>query len=368
MTILDRLLFREVLKTLAVILIILLLVVFASNMVKLLGKAADGSLGTEVLLPMIGLQLLKVLGSVLPPAFFFAVLWVLGSAYKQGEMVGFQSAGMSTGRLYRSIFIIAVPLSIFSGVLVMLVVPWANAHIEVIKFAQKDEARLSIVRPGTFTEYRQGDLVVYTAGLSGDGKRLQKVFVQDRQQGKLGIVVAEEAYLSLDPDTGERFVILGEGHRYEGSPGQAAMSLGHFEEYGFRVPKPALDTMHQRIGATPTSVLWAASDLRSFTELQARLSMPLAVLIFALLAVPLARSQPRKDIYGRLGMAILVYFIFMNLQRVAERWMELGSTPSWLGMWWVSVLMTLLAALILFLDSSRMARFMRAVPRFKRGR
>ena len=62
-------------------------------------------------------------------------------------------------------------------------------------------------------------------------------------------------------------------------------------------------------------------------ELQFRLSLPLAVLAFTLVAVSLARTTPRQGIYGRLGAAVVIYFVFMNLQRVSERWFETGLSP-----------------------------------------
>ncbi len=84
--------------------------------------------------------------------------------------------------------------------------------------------------------------------------------------------------------------------------------------------------------------------------------LPLGVLAFALVSVPLARSMPRQGVYGRLGLAILVYFVFMNLQRVAERWMGNGTTPAWLGMWWVPILMVLVAGLVILTDSHWFAK------------
>jgi lipopolysaccharide export system permease protein len=99
--------------------------------------------------------------------------------------------------------------------------------------------------------------------------------------------------------------------------------------------------------------LWQSEDPAYQAELQYRLSLPLAVLAFTLVAVPLARSVPRQGIYGRLGIAVLVYLVFMNLQQLGERWMENGVTPHWLGMWWVPALLAMAAVLVLLFDSPR---------------
>ena len=65
MTLIDRLLMREVFKALLVTLLILMLVLLASHFVKLLGKAAAGSISSHVVLSLLGLQAIKVLGCLL---------------------------------------------------------------------------------------------------------------------------------------------------------------------------------------------------------------------------------------------------------------------------------------------------------------
>ena len=360
MSIIDRLIFREVLKTLLVILLVLLLVLLASYVVKLLGKAAAGLLSPDVVMLMVGFQAIKVLGVLLPPAFFLSLLWVLGGMYRDSEIIALQSSGVGVARLYRAVLSIAVPVALLSLVLVLYILPWASNSIEDIKFAQRDTADISGVRPGKFNEFSRGDLVVYTQGLSADGKQLQDVFVQDRQRGELGLVVASQAYQVTDPASGDRYIILADGRRYQGQPGQADFSIAGFSEYAIRVPTAEAGERTLKLGAQSTQqLLEQAEHLPAQAELQYRYSVPTAVLVFALLAVPLARSQPRKDVYGRVALAVLIYFVFMNLQRIAERWMEVGTTPAWMGMWWVAVLMLGIGGLIVLLDSNWLAAQLR---------
>jgi len=365
--ILDRLLFREVLKTLAVILLILFLLLLANYMVKLLGKAAEGGISADVLLMLVMLEVTQELGLLIAPAFFFALLWVLGGMYRDGEMVALQASGVGPWRIHRTVLLVALPLSLFAGSLQLFVGPWAKGVTKQIQFAQKSSADISVVRSGHFNEFRKGDLVVYTRESSAAQGRLEGVFVQDRQQGELGVVMAGQAFQSVDENTGDRFIVLTNGTRYVGTPGQADYAIAHFDEYALRVPKLDLGKLSIGTSAQPTLALWMLGELDARVEIQDRLSGPIAVLIFALLAVPLARSQPRKDVYGRIGLAVVVYFVYMNLQRVAEHWMEAGTTPAWLGMWWVALVMLGIAGLIHFLDSHWLARQVRHL-RLRGGR
>ena len=48
-------------------------------------------------------------------------------------------------------------------------------------------------------------------------------------------------------------------------------------------------------------------------ELQWRISTPILALVLMVLAVPLARLRPRQGRFGRIGIAILVYFLYSQL-------------------------------------------------------
>ncbi|MGB5201392.1 MAG: LPS export ABC transporter permease LptF [Sedimenticolaceae bacterium] len=352
MGLIDRLLLREILQTLFIIVLVLALVLFSSTLVRYLGKAASGALSADILLLVVGLELVRATGLIIPPAFFFSVLWVLGRMHRDSEIVALEAAGFSQARLLRSIMLVALPLAVIVAVLVMELLPWARGSVDRLKAEQANTADISGVRQGRFSEFSRGGLVVYTERLGPDGSRLEGVFVQDRQQGRLGLVTAEGAFQTTDPETGERFVILTDGHRYEGTPGALDYSVGSFEQYAVRIPTLGLGVFKTRQSAKPWQALLASGTPRDWAEFQFRLSMPLALLGFAILAVPLARSSPRSGIYGRLTLAVLIYFTFMNLQRVAEQWLETGWMPAWLGMWWLPLVMLGFAGLMVLLDSN----------------
>ncbi len=346
----DRLLFREVFKALGLILGVLLSVLLANYMVRLLGQVATGSIGQDTFWAVVGLEMLRVAGRVIPPAFFFSILWVLGRMYRDSEIIALEAAGVGPLRIYRAFFVAAVPLALAVLVLVMEVLPWAKAKEEQIKADEQASLEISGLKPGRFNEFSRGELVFYAEAVAADGALLG-VFVQHRQQGKLGIVSAGRALQRVDPETGARYVVLQDGSRYDGQPGVSDFSIGRFSEYGIKIPSAARATPLSSVSARSWQDLWHAESLRERTELQYRWSFPLAVLAFVVVSVPLARSLPREGIYGRLMLAVLVYVVFMNLQRTAERWMAEGVTPEWLGMWWVPLSMGLVAVSVTVWDS-----------------
>ena len=350
LSILDRLLFREVVKALALILAVLVLVLLANSLVRVLGMVAAGSLGHDVMFMLVGLELIKASGFLIPPAFFFAILWVLGRMYRDGEMAALQGAGVGTLRVYRAFLLSTLPLALIVGLLVMSARPWAKAIEKQIKAEQASSAGITGVRPEQFNEFSRGDLVVYTERAGPDGA-LAGIFLQHRRHGELGLVTAERAYQSYDPGTGLRYVVLADGYRYEGRPGDGGWVAGEFGEYAVRLPDVRFDREALPTGARSWRELAASEEPEDRAELQYRLSFPLAVIAFAVVSVPLSRSLPRQGVYGRLSLAVLIYFIFMNLQRIAIQWIEQGVTPAWLGMWWLPALMAAVAGVMILFDS-----------------
>jgi lipopolysaccharide export system permease protein len=353
MGVIDRLLVREILKTLLVILLVLALVLLANTLVRYLGKAAVGALGTDVLLLVVGLELLRAMGLIVPPAFFFAVLWVLGNMHRDSEMTALAASGFGHARLFRSVLLLALPLAVLVGVLVMELLPWAKQQVDRIKLEQANSADISGVRPGRFNEFSRGGVVVYAEREAPEGRGLHGLLVQDRQQGRTGLVTAEQARQVTDPETGERYVVLIDGRRYEGVPGERDYSIGRFETYSLRIPE--LEPLPRRLrkSAKPWRMLAASDAPADRAELHARLATPLVLIAFGMLAVPLARVPPRSGVYGRLLLAVFLYFLVINLQRVAERWLAEGSLPDWLGLWWLPLAMLGVTWLMLAMDSNR---------------
>jgi lipopolysaccharide export system permease protein len=73
-------------------------------------------------------------------------------------------------------------------------------------------------------------------------------------------------------------------------------------------------------------------------------------LVLMVLAVPLSKLRPRQGRYGRIGLAVLAYFVYSNLLAATRVWIEKGDPGGSLGLWWVHLLPLGLAAWLLWRD------------------
>ena len=173
------------------------------------------------------------------------------------------------------------------------------------------------------------------------------VFIQNRQHGKLGITASKSGEIKIDEKTGDRFIILNDGNRYEGVPGQADYKVTKFIEYGVVAAeksdmKVAFDTKELASGD-----LMKLSSPRAVSELQKRLSIPIALITFALLAVPISRVSPRAGMYGNLLTTLLIYIVYENLMSLSHSWIVKGQISSWVGVWWVHLFVLIVALVML---------------------
>ncbi len=340
----DRYLLKDILKTMLAISAIFILILLSNNLIKILALASEGYISNEVIPVIIGLEILRIFPILIPPAFFFATLYTLGRMYRDNEMTALAFAGLGGWFIYRSIAFVALITTILVAWLSFSVLPNASLQMEKIKIKEAETASFGNIKASEFNELRHGNLTFYAENISADGKKLSHIFIQNKKNNRMTLTTAQEGYQYFEKETGDRFIVLIDGHRYQGIPGQADYTIGSFAEYGIRIQRLNINKNATAKRKTRSSKqLFYSSDIKDRAAFQWRLTLPLSVLAYALLCIPLSKSRPREGIYGRLFMAILSYFVYINLSKVAQTWMIQGKTPEILGMWWIPMLFSIIA-------------------------
>ena len=132
-------------------------------------------------------------------------------------------------------------------------------------------------------------------------------------------------------------MILQDGYRYDGVPGQADYRVLQYAEYALRL-QPRRTEPEQKWDAVASTDLWNRDSPEARAEWQTRLSRPLSMLVLFLMAVPLARFRPATSRFYPLWLGVLVFTLYFNLLATAKLWLAQGRSPDWLGLWWVHAL------------------------------
>jgi lipopolysaccharide export system permease protein len=159
----------------------------------------------------------------------------------------------------------------------------------------------------------------------------------------------------LDRVSGDRYLLLQDGYRYEGQHGQPAFRIMYFAEHGIRIQERAVSPAAQRRSGSSSVDLWRSENAADRIELQWRLAMPLTTLLLALLAVPLSRSSPRQGRLLGLFLGVVVYMAYNNALSIGRSMLNAGDVPLWLGLWWVHLLAVALIAWLLWRQLSMSA-------------
>ena len=303
------------------------------TLISILGKAAGGRVASGDVVALIFFAMLNYLPTVLTLTSFISVLAVVTRSYRDSEMVVWFVSGLSLVRWIRPVLTFGLPLVALTAALSFYVTPWAKA--KSTEFIQRFEMRddLKKVSPGVFRESSSSNRVFFVEGVSGESTVVRNVFVNTVENNINTVVVAKEGVIEADGKGGQ-FLVLKNGRRYQGTPGQADFQSMEFERYSMRVatrmpvaggvlPPEAMSTM----------VLLENPSAKTRAELLARIAEPVTCLLLILLAIPLGFVNPRAGSAASLIIALLVFFTYLNLAKMAESSVYRGKAE-FATAWW----------------------------------
>jgi lipopolysaccharide export system permease protein len=357
--ILDRYIFREIAVTWLGVTMVLLMILLTKQFARVLGDVAKGKLPKNAAFDVIGLSAAQYLTILVPIGLFLAVMLSLGRLYRDSEMPAMMACRVGPSGIYRPLMWLLVPLALGVAWLSIVGTPRALTEITQISAEARREADLASIEPGRFTVIGPDRAVVYGERVSPDGV-MENVFLERRVSGGVvEVVVAKRGEQAESDDPNTRILVLHEGRRYEGVPGTPSFRVVEFVEHGIPYQLPSLRASNPKPRALPFSRLRTSSDLEHIAEMQWRLSVPIATVLLALLAVPLARSRPREGRYGRIAIGMLVFIIYLNLLSASKAWTEEGTISPALGLWWVHGCVVLFTLILLGLQNGWFRRILR---------
>ena len=350
--IIERYLGREVLRTCAVVLAVLVLVYGADRFSRILSDAAAGAVSPDLILRILALKLVEKLPVFLPLALYLAVLIGLGRLYRDSEVVAFGAGGIGLWRLSRGIFRVVAGFSLAGAALSLFVSPSAASMRSALLEQAKHQAENRMFVPGRFKEFGGGDQVIYVEAVDPESGRMTDVFVRVRKPHRQYVLVAGAAWQDVRPEGGARYMVLENGYRYAGLPGDALFSVTRFERHAVRIEAQAREAVAGGRKVLATTALIGSRDPGHLAELQRRISAAVSIVVLGMLAVPLARTTPREGRYGRLFLAVVVYFLYSNAISIVENLAERGMVPQSVGVWPVHAAMALVVLALLLAQTT----------------
>ncbi|MFZ2540405.1 MAG: LPS export ABC transporter permease LptF [Gallionella sp.] len=326
---------------------VLLGIVVVSQLIRLLGEAVSGRIAVEGVLALLGFSAMNYLPVLLSLSLFISILLTLSRSYRDSEMVVWFCSGIGLTRWIRPVLWYAVPVVALIALLSMVLTPWAL--IKADEFKNKLESRddVTAATPGMFRESKQADRVYFIENVDAGSNRIGNVFVQSEQNGKVGTMVAQQGLQETLPN-GDRFLVLFNGTRYEGKPGERDYSIIEFERYAIRID--SVPAKQARIWARtmPTPELWRNPTSLNLAELEWRVGLPISAAILAMLAIPLSYVNPRAGRSLNLILAIVLYMLYSNMISVTNTWVAQEKLSPSVGLWGIHAVMLTITVLMFY--------------------
>jgi LPS export ABC transporter permease LptG len=318
----------------------------------------------HLVLQLLVFMLPQFLAHTLPMALLVAVLLAGGRLAGDLEITACKAAGISPLRLFRPVFAWAVLVATATAALTLVINPLSNGVFQRQLFRILQARAVSGLNERVFNA-TFGDVIIYTEDVSASQVALRGLLVSDERDPKVSrIITAREGRLLTDEENRRVTLRLINGAVSEAdilpavpaasrsdtlTGGGAASStryrLTNFSIYDMslsldsplkaaKTDKPEkdlpLDELTTRIAELRND---PASRTPFLVEWHKRFAFPVAALVFALVAFPLAirwhRGGRSIALVASLGILVSYYLVLTSLENSALR----QRLPVWLAIW-----------------------------------
>ncbi|WP_292399424.1 MULTISPECIES: LPS export ABC transporter permease LptF [unclassified Methylophaga] len=338
-SLIDRYMLREFLISLTAVIGVLWLIYVATRFARYLAQAAVGNLPAEVIFNLLWLNSFGALSILLPIGTFLAVLLSLSRMSSDNELTVIAACGIDGNRILRNVVVFSGTMAIITGVLALLIVPDVLSGRYEIEQKAKIAANTTGLVAGSFKESQNGDWTFYSQQLSEDKTHMVNIFIEIHRDEKPLIFRAERGRFDIESETGDKYLVLEDGYRYEGNAGDLDFRIAEYATHSMLIERGESVQVREKHKSLPTAVLWERGEPQDLAEIQWRVSSAVMTIILSVIAITLAHTGPRQGRYAGFFPAVLVYVIYSNLLGVTRAWVEKGDLAPWIGAIWVHLLM-----------------------------
>ena len=326
--IIQRYLLREVASPFAVTVVTLMLTFTGYASARYLGEAASGDLPLSVAAALVALRGVITLDAIVPVALFVSVALGLARLHRDQEINALRAAGLGEAHVVRAVAWLVVPVAVAVAVLSVWLRP--EVYRSVYRLQAEAERRFDLERipVGRFYTPPGADFVLFAQ--DGPPGARTRVYALGPDGDSRQVIFARELTQQRQAD-GSRALRFVDGQAYRLAPDTHADGVLTYGTLNLRLGPAKAARPDVRRKAQPLGVLLRSADADDVAEAQWRLAAPFTVLAFGVLAVPVARSQPRQSRQGKVLLALLAATLYYNLLGAAESALEQGWLPLWPG-------------------------------------
>lgn len=343
---LDRYIIRETLAPFALTLLILTFVLQIPTIMevaeKLLAKGVDLATIGRILLTLLPMSV----ALTIPVSLLVGLLMALGRLSSDREAVAMQACGVSLYRMCRPVLLLAVVAAGATAWVMIEAMPRGNRTYRDIIFSIIQAKAESDIRPRVFFEDFP-NLVLFVRDVPPDTRGWQQVFLADsRNPNEPQLLTAQRGHFVLESEARRVDLILENGIVHRTRPDNPQQyELQTFESLTVQLDPEAV---FPRQGLTPGDNELTIPQLRTkaremreqgasphnpIMAIQRKYSIPVACLVFAVLALGLGVNHRKDGRSSSFVVAIGIVLVYYFVMYVSEALAKGQRMPPELAMW-----------------------------------
>lgn len=346
--IINRALVREVLQTSVAVTFVILSIFVVVRSLGFLQQAVRGDVPVEAVLTLVVLKTVGYLDVIIPLMMYIAILMVLGRWNKDNEMVILSACGISPVNFLKPLSALVLIIGGVVAAFSFWLTPLAITKGFDVEQEYRNRSEITGVIPGTFMETKKGRGVYFVEEFDREADRYENIFVYKSSFGKEGVVVSRYAFQRQDELTSDRFLVLKNGTRYEGNPGQPDYRVVDFETYALRIEPKLYISSLPPVKGRPTSVIFSDTHPALVSEWHWRIAKVIMVPVLAVFALTFSFVNPRQGRLPSMIMAFMAYFLYTNFLGFSVAMLSKSRFDPNVGLWWVHAIFLFLASVLLY--------------------
>lgn len=281
----------------------------------------------------------------IPIAFLFALLIGVSRANAEGELIAFQSTGISKSQVYMPLFLISVVVSIFCLYASLFLVPQGNRAFELLIYKLGNARVMAQIKPGVFLEGFHG-MVLYTEKLIPTKNEMEKIFIYDDREEQTPLAItAATGFLRNNTEKGVLTLRLNDGTIYiDKKNAKGVTQKIDFDIYDINLDVGDRSDFWRDYSLPSLSYFQllterrkAVHDLPTFramtVELHRRLSLSFSCIVFSALGFAIGLFAQRGVRSTALLLCIVVAVVYWLAYIASHALSVAGMLPPWLGIW-----------------------------------
>jgi LPS export ABC transporter permease LptG/LPS export ABC transporter permease LptF len=389
--VIDRFMIREIVPPTALGFMTYTFLVVMRGIFNLIEQILVRGVAIKDALQVLLITLPHIIVLTIPMSFLFGVLLAVGRMNAENEIVAMQAGGIPARRLLRPIVALGILLTMLNGYLYLVVIPGSGRELRELKVRLFADAKnLGRIEPGVFHEQLPNVLLYLRHANMDTGEWRDVLFFDSSDPTEERLTLAKRgrmvtAGVDAKTTTGEmpeveQWIRLEEvvTHQFSRSDPET-YRINRTRTQLFRPDMGGGGTVRFRLGMSERETLELISFLRggslsssedsevtfnqtdieverrhAAVELNKRLAIPFACVVFAFLALPLgvgSRSGGRgRGFVVSVGVVLVYYMVASQGEMMA---ME-GRVPPWLGIWLPNIVLMVIALYLM----TRMGRWL----------